>query len=147
MLPQSTNNHNNMNFYNKTQLRNLSNPRQEATVNDGRVTLQTIQGRKISFATDTTRTYTPGASGNSGIAKGQAILTVIAHNTAYQADDLYAYDFDYDELNNAKVALMENFTQKFVDESSELRAISGHMLGAAGVQIPENNLDDLSENI
>ncbi|GJV45504.1 hypothetical protein Tco_1430040 [Tanacetum coccineum] len=28
-------------------------------------------------------------------------------------------------------------------EISELRAISGHMLGAAGVQIPENNLDDL----
>ncbi|GJY89127.1 hypothetical protein Tco_0503755, partial [Tanacetum coccineum] len=25
----------------------------------------------------------------------------------------------------------------------QLRAISGHMLGAAGVQIPENNLDNL----
>ncbi|GJY19044.1 hypothetical protein Tco_0390535 [Tanacetum coccineum] len=34
-------------------------------------------------------------------------------------------------------------TQRFVDEISELRAISGHMLGAAGVQIPEDNLDDL----
>ncbi|GJW25033.1 hypothetical protein Tco_0038844 [Tanacetum coccineum] len=34
-------------------------------------------------------------------------------------------------------------TQEFADEVGELRAISGHMLGAAGVQIPEDNLDDL----
>nr|GFC20275.1 hypothetical protein [Tanacetum cinerariifolium] len=32
---------------------------------------------------------------------------------------------------------------KFIDELVELRAISGHMLGAVGVQIPENNLDNL----
>ncbi|GKA75275.1 hypothetical protein Tco_0781653, partial [Tanacetum coccineum] len=49
------------------QLRNLSNPRQQATINDGRVTLQPVQGRQISFAMGTNRTYTPGASGsNSG---------------------------------------------------------------------------------
>ncbi|GJV67443.1 hypothetical protein Tco_1482952 [Tanacetum coccineum] len=34
-------------------------------------------------------------------------------------------------------------TQEFADEVGELRAISGHMLGVAGVQIPEDNLDDL----
>ncbi|GJT84876.1 hypothetical protein Tco_1066593 [Tanacetum coccineum] len=34
-------------------------------------------------------------------------------------------------------------TQKFINEIGELRAISSHMLGAAGVQIPKNNLDDL----
>nr|GEZ93188.1 hypothetical protein [Tanacetum cinerariifolium] len=34
-------------------------------------------------------------------------------------------------------------TLKFVDEIGELRVISGHILGAAGVQIPENNLDNL----
>ncbi|GJU66609.1 hypothetical protein Tco_1252868 [Tanacetum coccineum] len=33
------------------QLRNLSNPRQQATINDGRVTLQPVQGRQIYFAT------------------------------------------------------------------------------------------------
>ncbi|GKD38975.1 hypothetical protein Tco_1259182 [Tanacetum coccineum] len=49
------------------QLRNLSNPRQQATINDGRVTLQPVQGRQFSFATGTSRTYTPEASGsNSG---------------------------------------------------------------------------------
>ncbi|GJS70588.1 integrase, catalytic region, zinc finger, CCHC-type containing protein [Tanacetum coccineum] len=58
------------------QLRNSSNPRQQATINDGRVTLQPVHGRQISFATGTTRTYTPGASGsNSGKQR-----TVICYN-------------------------------------------------------------------
>ncbi|GJV29587.1 hypothetical protein Tco_1386035 [Tanacetum coccineum] len=34
-------------------------------------------------------------------------------------------------------------TKKFIDEIGELRAVSGHMLGASGVQIPQNNLDNL----
>ncbi|GJU62584.1 hypothetical protein Tco_1244419 [Tanacetum coccineum] len=59
------------------QQRIRSNPRQQATINDGRVTLQPIQGRQISFATGTTRTYTPGASGsNSGKP-----MTVICYNS------------------------------------------------------------------
>ncbi|GJY83371.1 retrovirus-related pol polyprotein from transposon TNT 1-94 [Tanacetum coccineum] len=49
------------------QLRNSSNPRQQATINDGRVTIQPVQGRQISYAAGTTRTFTPGASrSNSG---------------------------------------------------------------------------------
>ncbi|GJX45511.1 retrovirus-related pol polyprotein from transposon TNT 1-94, partial [Tanacetum coccineum] len=52
------------------QLRNSSNPRQQATINNGRVTLQPIHGRQTSLATGTLRTYTPGASGrNSGKQK------------------------------------------------------------------------------
>ncbi|GJV55988.1 hypothetical protein Tco_1456993 [Tanacetum coccineum] len=43
------------------QLRNSSNPRQQATINNGRVTLQPIQGRQTSLAAGTSRTYTPGA--------------------------------------------------------------------------------------
>ncbi|GJV50699.1 retrovirus-related pol polyprotein from transposon TNT 1-94 [Tanacetum coccineum] len=58
------------------QLRNSLNPRKQATINDGRVTLQPIQGRQTSFATGTIRTYTPGASGsNSGKQR-----TVICYN-------------------------------------------------------------------
>ncbi|GJW65750.1 retrovirus-related pol polyprotein from transposon TNT 1-94 [Tanacetum coccineum] len=49
------------------QLRNSSNPRQQVTINNGRVTVQPVQGRQISYAAGTTRTFTPGASGsNSG---------------------------------------------------------------------------------
>ncbi|GKE66363.1 integrase, catalytic region, zinc finger, CCHC-type containing protein, partial [Tanacetum coccineum] len=49
------------------QLRNSTNPRQQATINNGRVTVQPVQGRQISYAAGTTRTFSPGASGsNSG---------------------------------------------------------------------------------
>ncbi|GKB79303.1 hypothetical protein Tco_0946198 [Tanacetum coccineum] len=119
------------------QLRNSSNPRQQATIIDGRVTLQPIQGRKISFAMGTTRTYTPGASGSNsgkqrivisqengqllhnkelafladpGILKDQATQTIITHNAAYQADDLDAYNSNCDELNTAKVAIRANLS-------------------------------------
>ncbi|GJT39512.1 integrase, catalytic region, zinc finger, CCHC-type containing protein [Tanacetum coccineum] len=47
---------------------------------------------------------------NLRITEGQATQTVITHNAAYQADDLDAYDSDYDELNTAKVALMTNLS-------------------------------------
>ncbi|GJW49379.1 retrovirus-related pol polyprotein from transposon TNT 1-94, partial [Tanacetum coccineum] len=58
------------------QLRNSSNPRQQATINNGRVTLQPIQGRQTSLAAGTSRTYTPGASGsNTGKQR-----TVICYN-------------------------------------------------------------------
>nr|GEY49407.1 hypothetical protein [Tanacetum cinerariifolium] len=40
---------------------------QQATINDGRVNLQPVQWRQIYFATGTSKTYTPAASGsNSG---------------------------------------------------------------------------------
>nr|GEX51150.1 hypothetical protein [Tanacetum cinerariifolium] len=59
------------------QLRNSSNPRQQATINDGRVTLQPIQERQTSFAVGTTRTYTPRASGsNSGKQRMLFVTTV-----------------------------------------------------------------------
>ncbi|GJZ41981.1 hypothetical protein Tco_0588867 [Tanacetum coccineum] len=44
------------------------------------------------------------------VAEGQATQTIITHNTAYQANDLDAYDCDCDELNTAKVALMANLS-------------------------------------
>ncbi|GJY36546.1 retrovirus-related pol polyprotein from transposon TNT 1-94 [Tanacetum coccineum] len=102
------------------QLRNSSNPRQQATVNDGRVTVQPIQGRQISYAAGTTRTFTLGASGRKTRETEDCYLftcyntkgkdKIITHNAAYQDDDLDAYGFDCDELNTAKVALMANLS-------------------------------------
>ncbi|GKE89688.1 hypothetical protein Tco_1567163, partial [Tanacetum coccineum] len=128
------------------QLRNSSNPRQHATINDGRVTLQPIQRRQTSFAAGTTRNYTLGTSGSNsgkqrtiisqanvqilheeelafladpGIAKSQATQTVITYNATYQADDLDAYDSDCDEFNTAKVALMANLSHYGSDALAE----------------------------
>ncbi|GJZ09831.1 hypothetical protein Tco_0544114 [Tanacetum coccineum] len=54
-----------------------------------------------------------------GILKGQVTQTVITHNAAYQADDLDAYDSNYDELNTAKVALMTNLSHFGSDALAE----------------------------
>nr|GEX88388.1 hypothetical protein [Tanacetum cinerariifolium] len=62
-----------------SQLRNSSNPRQQATINNGRVTLQPIQGRHTSLAVGTSRTYTRGARGNnSGKQRTDKMLLVQA---------------------------------------------------------------------
>ncbi|GJX90946.1 integrase, catalytic region, zinc finger, CCHC-type containing protein [Tanacetum coccineum] len=106
------------------QLRNSSNPRQQVTINDGRVTLQPVQGRQVSVAASTIRTYTPGASGsNSGKqrtvicynCKGEGSALNLKGNKMIvglriKSDDLDAYDSNCDELNTAKVALMTNLS-------------------------------------
>nr|GEW91523.1 hypothetical protein [Tanacetum cinerariifolium] len=43
----------------------------------------------------------------------------ITNNAAYQADDLDAYDSDYDELNSAKIALMANLSHHGSDNLAE----------------------------
>nr|GEY20633.1 hypothetical protein [Tanacetum cinerariifolium] len=47
------------------QLKNSSNPRQQATTNNGRVTIQPIQGRHTYLDDGTSRTYTSGATGKN----------------------------------------------------------------------------------
>nr|GEX81558.1 retrovirus-related Pol polyprotein from transposon TNT 1-94 [Tanacetum cinerariifolium] len=120
------------------QLRNLSNPRQQATINNGRVTLQPGLGRHTSLAAGTLRTYTPGASGNNSGKQ----RTVICYNCKgeghmskqctkpkrkwddswfkIKSDDLDAYDSDCDEINTAKVALMANLSHYGSDNLAEV---------------------------
>nr|GFC46856.1 hypothetical protein [Tanacetum cinerariifolium] len=96
-----------------------SNPRQQATINDGRVTIQPIQGRQDHMSTGSSRPFASGIRGTSGrqrvlqeeeldfladlgMADSSTYQTVGTTNAAYQADDLDAYASDYDELNSAK---------------------------------------------
>ncbi|GJU88839.1 hypothetical protein Tco_1301262 [Tanacetum coccineum] len=129
------------------QLRNSSNPRQQATINDGRVTLQLVQGREghmskqctkpkrkrdDSWFKDKVLLVQAQANGqilheeklaflaDLGTAEGQATQTVITHNVVYQADDLDAYDSDCDELNTAKVSFMANLSHYGTDAFIEL---------------------------
>nr|GEY23449.1 hypothetical protein [Tanacetum cinerariifolium] len=103
------------------QLRTSSNPRQQATINNGRVTIQPIQGRQNFMSAGSSRLFTSGFDGASG--KQRVIMCynckgtpesssnqiVVTNNAAYQANDLDEYDSDYsDELNSAKFALMAN---------------------------------------
>nr|GEU76468.1 hypothetical protein [Tanacetum cinerariifolium] len=113
------------------QLRTSSNPRQQATINNGRVTIQPIQGRQNSMTAGSSRPYTSGSSETSGKqrvivcykCKGEETSSthyVITNNAAYQADDLDAYDSDCDELNSAKIALMVNLSHYGSDNLAEV---------------------------
>nr|GFC84625.1 hypothetical protein [Tanacetum cinerariifolium] len=48
------------------QLRTSSNPRQQATINDGRVTIQPIQGRQNHMSAGSSRPFASGTGGKSG---------------------------------------------------------------------------------
>ncbi|GJV95658.1 retrovirus-related pol polyprotein from transposon TNT 1-94 [Tanacetum coccineum] len=104
------------------QLRNSSNPRQQATINDGRVTLQPILGRHTSFAMGTIRTYTPGASGSNS-RKQRTIIC---------------------ELNIAKVALMANLSHYGSDALVEVHNhdnVNNNMINQA-VQVMTSSEQD-----
>ncbi|GKE07528.1 hypothetical protein Tco_1399546 [Tanacetum coccineum] len=91
------------------QLRNSSNPRQQDKVLlvQAQANGQIIHEEELAFLADL------------GITKGQATQIVISHNAAYQADDLDAYDSNYDKLNTAKVALMVNLSHYGSDALAE----------------------------
>ncbi|GKB27852.1 hypothetical protein Tco_0867253 [Tanacetum coccineum] len=72
------------------QQRNSSNPRQQDTINNGRVTLQPIQGRQTSLAAGTLRTYKPGANGNNSGKQ----RTVICYNCKREASGQVLHEED-----------------------------------------------------
>nr|GEX32119.1 hypothetical protein [Tanacetum cinerariifolium] len=78
------------------QLRTSSNPRQQAIINNGRVTIQPIQGRQNFMSAGSSRPFTSGS------------------------DDLDAYDLDYDEINSAKITLMANLSHYDSDNLAEV---------------------------
>nr|GEV70066.1 hypothetical protein [Tanacetum cinerariifolium] len=95
-------------------LRNSSNPRQQATINDGRVTLQPLQGRQISFATGTTRTYTPRISGRNSRNKGLLFVTTAKEKESLmQTVTLLKNDFKKKESRNIdrEIALEKKIKQ------------------------------------
>nr|GFD44035.1 hypothetical protein [Tanacetum cinerariifolium] len=55
-----------------------------------------------------------------GTTESSSNQNVITTNAAYQADDLDAYDSDCDELNSAKIALMENLSHYSSDNLAEV---------------------------
>nr|GEV72394.1 integrase, catalytic region, zinc finger, CCHC-type, peptidase aspartic, catalytic [Tanacetum cinerariifolium] len=115
------------------QLRTSSNPHQQATINNVRVTIQPIHGRQNSVTAGSSRPYASGSGGASGKQRfklRRQVLQeeeleflvdpgttetlrnqyVVTNNAAYQANDLNVYDSDCDELNSAKIALMANLS-------------------------------------
>nr|GEV20886.1 hypothetical protein [Tanacetum cinerariifolium] len=82
------------------QLRTLLNPRQQPTINNERE-------EELEFLAD------PGITETSSTRYG------VTNNAAYQADNLDTYDYDCDELNSAKIALMANLSHYGFDNLTE----------------------------
>ncbi|GJR58390.1 hypothetical protein Tco_1500552 [Tanacetum coccineum] len=57
---------------------------------------------------------------DSGILDGQAVQTTIPNTTAFQNEDLDAYDSDYYNVSNAKAVLMANLSKYDSDVLSEV---------------------------
>nr|GEY96883.1 hypothetical protein [Tanacetum cinerariifolium] len=55
-----------------------------------------------------------------GIVEAQTTQNFITHNATYQADDLDAYDSDFDEIISAKIALMANLSHYGFDDLAEV---------------------------
>nr|GEU47761.1 integrase, catalytic region, zinc finger, CCHC-type, peptidase aspartic, catalytic [Tanacetum cinerariifolium] len=114
---------NNLNFPNSTQvslfqcsnkLRNSPNPHQQATIHDGRATVQPVQGRQISYAIGTSKTYAPGTSASTNGKQ----RVIICYNC--KGEDALA------EVNNSN--LDKNMLHQGVQErlSSEQSSVVNH---------------------
>nr|GEY99232.1 hypothetical protein [Tanacetum cinerariifolium] len=131
------------------QLRTSSNPWQQATINNGRVTIQPIQGRQNSMTAGSSRPYALGSGralewfkdkvllvqaqangqvlqeeeleflADPGTAETSSNQNVVTNNASYQADDLDVYDSDCDELNSIKISLMANLSHYGSDNLTE----------------------------
>nr|GEV98902.1 hypothetical protein [Tanacetum cinerariifolium] len=121
------------------QLRTSSNPRNQATIQDGRarvVKCYNCQGeghmarqctqpkrpRNVSWFKDKAMLAEAQEAGqildeeqlaflaDPGIPDGQVVQTIIPNNAAFQTEDLDTYDSDYDDVSNAKAVPMANIS-------------------------------------
>ncbi|GJT09055.1 hypothetical protein Tco_0843517 [Tanacetum coccineum] len=127
------------------QLRTSSNLRNQATIQDGRVTVQQIQGRQTqSFAGTRNKGISSTSRGNYAtsqprvvkcynyqgeghmaryrprIEEAQVAQQTIPQNSAFQTEDLDAYDSDCDDISSAKAVLMANLSSCDSDVLSEV---------------------------
>ncbi|GKB81511.1 hypothetical protein Tco_0948406, partial [Tanacetum coccineum] len=138
------------------QLRTSSNPRNQATIQDGRVIVKQVHGRQgqsysgTGYKSNAISSEGNNASGHArvvkcyncqveaqearqildeeqlafltdpGVPDGQAVQTIIPNNAAFPTKDLDTYDFDCDDISNAKVVLMANISNYGSDVVSKV---------------------------
>nr|GEU47506.1 reverse transcriptase domain-containing protein [Tanacetum cinerariifolium] len=98
------------------QLITSSNPRNQATIQDGRVTVQQVQGRQGLSYSGT------GFKSNATSSRGtmQSDMQGLLNATTVNSEDLDTYDFNTDDISNAKAILMANISNYGFDIISEL---------------------------
>nr|GEW38864.1 retrovirus-related Pol polyprotein from transposon TNT 1-94 [Tanacetum cinerariifolium] len=111
------------------QLRTSSNLRNQATIQDGRVTKQQVQGDVASLRFPSTNNQLRTSSnlrnqatiqdgrvtkqqvqGDPSIPDGQTTQTTIPNTANFQTEDFDAYDSNCDDVSNAKAVLMANLS-------------------------------------
>nr|GFA68355.1 hypothetical protein [Tanacetum cinerariifolium] len=105
------------------QIRSSSNPRNQETIKNGRVTIQQVLGRQNQSYAGTGNRATATTSkenviagsprGKLMLAKAQEANQILDKEQLVflvDPDDLDAYDLDYDDLSLAKVILMANLS-------------------------------------
>ncbi|GJX77853.1 retrovirus-related pol polyprotein from transposon TNT 1-94 [Tanacetum coccineum] len=122
------------------QLCTSSNPRNQATIQDDRVTVQQVQGRQGQSYASTGYTGNATSSGGNnvggqtrvvkcyncqgedpGILDGQAAQKTISNTVAFQTEDRDAYDSNCNDVSNVKAVLMANLSNYGSDVISEDR--------------------------
>ncbi|GKF14513.1 hypothetical protein Tco_0055975 [Tanacetum coccineum] len=91
------------------QLKTSSNLRNQATIQDGRVTVQQVQGRKGLLNATNVKV--------KDIWLGNALSL---SDQGMQHEDLDTYDSDCDDISNAKAVLMDNISKYGSDVISEV---------------------------
>nr|GFD13725.1 hypothetical protein [Tanacetum cinerariifolium] len=79
-----------------------------------------------------------------GIQESSSNQMVITNNAVYQADDLDAYDSDYDEINSAKIALMANLSHY---GSNNLAEVNNQEIRVNSVNHQERQEQSTSEQV
>nr|GEW35328.1 hypothetical protein [Tanacetum cinerariifolium] len=128
------------------QLRTSSNTKKQTTIQDGRVTVQQVQGRQgqsysgTSYKSNATSSGENNANGQARVVKcyncqdeeqlaflaeprvpdDQVAQTIIPNNVAFQTEDLDTYNSDCDDISHAKAILMANISNYGSDVISEV---------------------------
>ncbi|GJW38713.1 hypothetical protein Tco_0064558 [Tanacetum coccineum] len=112
------------------QLRTSSNPRNQATIQDGRVIPK--RPRNASWYKEKEMLAKPQEAGqildeeqlafltDPRVPDGQAVQTISPNNAAFQTEDLDTYDSDCDDISNAQAVLMANISNYGSDVISEV---------------------------
>ncbi|GKC43240.1 hypothetical protein Tco_1060962 [Tanacetum coccineum] len=95
------------------QLKTSSNPRNQVTIQDGRVTVQQVQGRQGQSYTGTGYKSNATRLGETMQADMQGLLnatTVKMNGSWTNFEDLDTYDSNCDDISNAQAVLMGNIS-------------------------------------
>nr|GEV52987.1 hypothetical protein [Tanacetum cinerariifolium] len=150
------------------QLKTSSNPRNQSTIQDGRVIVKQVQGRQgqsyfgTSYKSNAFNSGENNASGHIRVVKcyncqdeeqlaflanpwvrnGQAVQTINPDNVTFQTGDLDTYDSDCDDILNVKAVLMAKISNYDYDIISEGFAAASTVLKLEHLKVDRHGMSE-----